>query len=166
VTDSALKELARLDVGPSNYQNVGEKEVHDTLRQGITEVIRLAGLKAERIAGLGAGVGGVDRPADHEGMQRIFESILPGLPIALDNAAVPALVAVAGQRYGVVVIAGTGSIAFGFDDEGHRVRSGGWGYFTDKGSGYAIGKETIEAVIRAHDGTAPATALTERVLSV
>src|SRR5262249_11247055 len=124
------------------------------------------GLKAEQIAGLGAGLGGVDRPVDHEVMQRIFESILPGISIVLDKDAVPALVAAAGRRYGVVVIAGTGSIAFGFDDEGHRIRSGGWGYFTDKGSGYAIGKETIEAVIRAHDGTAPATALTERVLSV
>src|SRR5258708_12076907 len=134
VTDSRLKELARVDVGPSNYQNVGEKEVHETLRQGITEVIRSAELRAEQIAGLGAGLGGVDRPADHAVMQRIFESILPGVPITLDNDAVPALVAAAGRRYGVVVIGVTGSIAFGFDAEGHRIRSGGLVYLTPKHS--------------------------------
>src|SRR5258708_8629584 len=89
VTDSRLKELARVDVGPSNYQNVGEKEVHETLRQGISEVIRSAELRAEQIAVLGAGLGGVDRPADHAVMQRIFDSILPSLPITLLNHTEP-----------------------------------------------------------------------------
>jgi glucosamine kinase len=67
---------------------------------------------------------------------------------------------------GIVVSAGTGSIAVGRDAKGARWRIGGYGWqMGDEGSGYAIGRSALGAVSRAHDGRSPRTALTDRVLA-
>jgi glucosamine kinase len=67
---------------------------------------------------------------------------------------------------GIVVSAGTGSIAVGRDARGGRRRIGGYGWqMGDEGSGYAIGRAALGAVSRAHDGRSPRTALTDRVLA-
>lgn len=65
---------------------------------------------------------------------------------------------------GVVVIAGTGSAAFARRD-GAYFRVGGWGHLIDDaGSGYDIGRLGLRAVLRAHDGRAPETAMTQRFI--
>jgi len=67
---------------------------------------------------------------------------------------------------GIVVSAGTGSIAVGRDAKGAHRRIGGYGWqMGDEGSGYAIGRAALGAVSRAHDGRSPRTALSDRVLS-
>ena len=71
-----------------------------------------------------------------------------------------ALVDAFGTAPGLLVIAGTGSIALGRTAEGSLVRVGGWGaQLGDDGSAYAIGLEALRAVLRAHDGRAPPTGL-------
>ncbi len=63
-----------------------------------------------------------------------------------------ALEAAFGAGPGVIVIAGTGSIAFGRDATGRRARAGGWGFaISDEGSGHWIGREAVSAVVRMHD---------------
>jgi len=82
------------------------------------------------------------------------------------NDALVALVAGVGEAPGVVVICGTGSIAYGRNAQDQAARAGGWGYILgDEGSGYWIGRRALRAVARAADGRGPATALTARVLS-
>jgi glucosamine kinase len=67
---------------------------------------------------------------------------------------------------GIVVSAGTGSIAVGRDANGSQHRVGGYGWqMGDEGSGYAIGRAAMGAVSRAHDGRSPRTALSDRVLA-
>ena len=67
---------------------------------------------------------------------------------------------------GMVVSAGTGSIAVGRDRQGNHRRIGGYGWLMgDEGSGYAIGRAALGAVSRAHDCRSPRTALTERLLA-
>jgi N-acetylglucosamine kinase-like BadF-type ATPase len=66
---------------------------------------------------------------------------------------------------GIVVSAGTGSVAVGRDQQGNRHRIGGYGWqMGDEGSGYAIGRASLGAVSRARDGRSPPTALSERIL--
>jgi N-acetylglucosamine kinase-like BadF-type ATPase len=68
---------------------------------------------------------------------------------------------------GIVVSAGTGSVAVGRDQKGNRHRMGGYGWqMGDEGSGYAIGRASLGAVSRARDGRSPPTALSERILQV
>lgn len=72
-----------------------------------------------------------------------------------------------GGRPGVVVIGGTGSVAFGRNADGQEHRCGGWGYLlSDEGSGFWIGREALKAVLRHHDGDGPATRLSQHVADV
>ena len=65
----------------------------------------------------------------------------------------------------MVLIAGTGSIAYGVNEHGFAARSGGWGYVIgDEGSGYWIGRQALTAVVREADGRGPRTRLTPLVL--
>jgi len=65
-----------------------------------------------------------------------------------------------GTGPGVLLIAGTGSIAWARSAAGEAVRVGGWGErLGDEGSGFAIGMEALRAVTRAEDGRGPRTAL-------
>ena len=77
-----------------------------------------------------------------------------------------ALVAGVGDEPGVVIVAGTGSIAYGRNARGEAARAGGWGYVLgDEGSGYWIGRLALRAVVRQADGRGAATALTPRMLA-
>jgi len=65
---------------------------------------------------------------------------------------------------GMILICGTGSIALGKSNDGRVFRVGGWGRIIgDEGSGYAIGREGLNAVTRQIDGRTKRTALTELV---
>jgi len=63
-----------------------------------------------------------------------------------------ALEAAFGDGPGVVVIAGTGSIAYGRSREGQIARAGGWGFaVSDEGSGHWIGRTALASSLRAWD---------------
>ena len=63
-----------------------------------------------------------------------------------------ALEAAFGDGPGVIVIAGTGSIAYGRNREGQTARAGGWGFaISDEGSGHWIGRTAVAAAIGAWD---------------
>jgi N-acetylglucosamine kinase-like BadF-type ATPase len=65
----------------------------------------------------------------------------------------------------VVIISGTGSIAYGRNGAGEAARSGGWGYVLgDEGSGYWIGRAALRAVLREADHRGPRTMLTPMLL--
>lgn len=67
---------------------------------------------------------------------------------------------------GVLILAGTGSMAWARDEEGQSIRVGGWGdAFGDEGSAYWIGREALACVSKALDGRLEASALTSRVFS-
>jgi N-acetylglucosamine kinase-like BadF-type ATPase len=66
---------------------------------------------------------------------------------------------------GVIVIAGTGSIAFGKNSRGVTARAGGWGHvFGDEGAAFDIARQALRAMLREHEGWGPRTALTPALL--
>src|SRR5439155_1968617 len=66
----------------------------------------------------------------------------------------------------IVLVVGTGTVAYGRDAAGRAARAGGWGpLFGDEGGGYWVGCEALRAVARAHDGRGPETAL-QRLVAV
>lgn len=65
-----------------------------------------------------------------------------------------------GQTEGAVLIAGTGSICYGVNQAGASFRAGGYGHLIDDvGSGYQIGIQILQAVVRGVDGRTPPTVL-------
>jgi glucosamine kinase len=78
--------------------------------------------------------------------------------IALDDAF--------GDGPGVLILSGTGSVAFGRGPTGATARCGGWGpNFGDEGSGAWIGRRALSVVAAAADGREPETALTGAILT-
>lgn len=71
----------------------------------------------------------------------------------------------AGQA-GVVVVAGSGSIALARTADGREGRAGGWGYLLgDEGSGFWIGREAILSYLRQLEGRSPAGELNNLIAS-
>jgi N-acetylglucosamine kinase len=154
--------LAESRGGGANLQAAGELEVEKVLHQVMDDVL------ADRPgvpAAICLGIAGVDRPEDTDVVRGMMRRIGFKSRTLVVNDALIALVAGAGDGPGVVVVAGTGSIAYGKDRDGHAARAGGWGYLLgDEGGGFWIGRAALSAVVRQHDGRGPQTALTALVL--
>jgi N-acetylglucosamine kinase-like BadF-type ATPase len=88
-------------------------------------------------------------------------------PNSLVNGDIDSRIALEGAtngRPGVLVIAGTGSIACSLSPKGVIERCGGWGpRFGDEGSGYFIGCEALRAVAREWDKRGRATLITQQI---
>jgi len=70
-----------------------------------------------------------------------------------------------GKLHGCVLIAGTGTIVYGYTEDGREARaSGAEPVLGDWGSGYGIAAMALTSVIRAYDGRGPQTMLTSRIL--
>ena len=150
--------------GGANLQANGELDVEKVLHQ----VIDLA-LDGRPIvpASVCLGLAGGDRDDDGDLIRGIMRRLGFRDHTLIVNDALIALVAGAGGlQPGVVLISGTGSIAYGVSDRGVAARAGGWGSaLGDEGSAYWVGRRALAAVVRAGDGRASRTQLTELVLA-
>jgi glucosamine kinase len=147
----------------ANLQAAGELEVEKVLHQVMEEAI---GERDIRPAAICLGIAGVDREDDAEAVRGIMRRIGFKTRTLVVNDALIALVAGAGDQPGVVIVAGTGSIAYGRDAAARAARSGGWGYLLgDEGGGFWIGRSALVSVVRQFDGRGPATLLSELVLA-
>jgi len=110
------------------------------------------------------GLAGADRPQIHKNFLKWLRKVIPARHHMLTSDAAIALRAAVADSPGLVVISGTGSIAYGRDDGGRVLRSGGWGsHLDDAGSGYDLGRKAIRAALRDYDGRGPYTQLSARV---
>ena len=109
---------------------------------------------------------GGDRPADREKGRAILTQLVgPEVRIEVTHDAIAALYAGNPAGCGVVLISGTGSIAYGRNDAGEERRAGGWGYLIgDEGSGLWLGLEGLRAAAHHADGRGAATAITTHLL--
>jgi len=158
LADEVGKVCAKARVGAANLVVHGELAVEKALYQVIED------LEApEPLAAICLGMAGL-KPEDEELIRGVFRRLGHRQRIRIVNDAVIALVAGAPDGVGVVVIAGTGSIAYGVDPAGRTARSGGWGYLLgDEGSAFWLGHAAVRQGIRAIDGRGPATTLFERI---
>jgi glucosamine kinase len=150
--------------GPgANLKAAGERGVEAILRRLIDET---RGQSNAELAAVCLGMAGVDRPQEANVVRRILERLTTTTHLVVVNDALVALEAGAPDQAAIVVISGTGSIAYGRDDRGRAARSGGWGYvLADEGSGYWLGRQALRAVMREADGRGPATSLTRRLFA-
>src|SRR5687767_8784136 len=162
LADATGEIVAEARGGGANLQSAGELAVEKVLHHVMEEAL---GERDILPAAICLGIAGVDRPEDAEAVRGIMRRIGFKTPTLVVNDALVALVAGAGDEPGVVIVAGTGSIAYGKDGSGHAARAGGWGYLLgDEGGGFWIGRSALSAVVRQFDGRGPATLLTAMVL--
>jgi len=134
----------------------------------IADVVRKALAGADRLRAdvLYVGAAGAGREPEREELQKALRTENLATTVVVSTDIEIALAAAFDEGPGIVVSAGTGSVAVGRDRSNRRKRIGGYGWqMGDEGSGYAIGRAALGAVSRAADGRSPRTALTERVLA-
>jgi N-acetylglucosamine kinase-like BadF-type ATPase len=150
--------------GPgANFQLFTEDDVAFALGGLVSQV--LPGQRSS-VDALCVGMAGAGRERDFKVMGRILERLGAARENIVTHDALIALVAGASERYGVVLIVGTGAAAFGVDRNGREARAGGWGpLLGDEGSAYWMGLRALRSVMRAHDGRAAKTLLERSVLS-
>lgn len=156
LADESGRVLAQARAGGANLHVQGEAQVESVLRALLGELGQVAAPAA-----LCVGMAGVDRPHDEQVVREILGRIGYGGALRVANDALIALMAGSPSGTGIVVLSGTGSIAYGVDPTGTITRAGGFGSLLgDEGSGYWLGNHAMRAVVRAADGRGPATGLT------
>jgi glucosamine kinase len=156
VVGDEKSELGGATSSSSKVQRVGEACAQDALAAAVNEACVHAGISPQQIVRTCAGITGAARPEIAGVMRDLMNSIVGGhveivgdIEIAFEDAF--------GSGPGVMVIAGTGSIAYGKNQTGETARAAGWGYpISDEGSGQWIGAEAVREALRARDRGQPA----------
>ena len=146
-------ELARAEAAGSNVIRVGEDSARDALYAAIRDACAKANVDPARIARTVAGIAGVGRPEIRQFIVEALRGAVGGEVRVVSDAEI-ALYAAFGDNPGVIVIAGTGSIALGQDASLRKktARAGGWGWaVSDEGSGPWIGRAAVAAILQARD---------------
>jgi N-acetylglucosamine kinase-like BadF-type ATPase len=160
LADEAGSIIGQARAGGANLQTHGELGVEKAF-DSIMESLGSRG----RTGAICVGIAGVDRPHDEQVIRDVLRRLGYRERVRVVNDAVIALLAGAPERNGIVVLSGTGSIAYGIDPSGNTARAGGYGYLlADEGSGYWLGHQALRATMRAADGRGPETKITGLVL--
>jgi N-acetylglucosamine kinase-like BadF-type ATPase len=151
--------IAQLDDRPVSYARRGGL-IADPIAQLGSRLLRKAGIKKKQLVAAAVCFTGVGRESDRQIVLQALRRKKLAPKIVVDSDAIAALAGALGARPGIVVIAGTGSIAFARDRHGGVHRVGGWGFLLgDEGSGFAIAREGLNAALQDFDGRGPKTQL-------
>jgi N-acetylglucosamine kinase-like BadF-type ATPase len=136
--------------GPANASSGGVVAAAETIAGVVRQLVEDSDPAALFVAAAGAGRAGV-----REALTGALAAAFPTTErIAVEDDARAALRAVIPEGPGVVLVAGTGSVAYGENGD-LRVRTGGAGYVLgDEGSGFAIGLAALKLLARTFDGRA------------
>lgn len=151
--------------GPANASTRPLPLVVETVLEAAGDAAASAAVAAARAERVGVGLAGVESAGlvapltaaleEHFGAGRVLVTTDARIALAGASPGDP-------QGPGVVLIAGTGAIAYGRSAGGAEARAGGWGpLLGDEGSGYAIARQGLAAVVRDLDGRGPKTAIRE-----
>ncbi len=151
--------------GPSNQRAVGPRIAMNNLDLAVQEAFNDAMRDRQTVAAACLGLAGADRQSDRSVVEDWAQGARLAYKVQVVNDAMPLLHAGSADGYGIALIAGTGSLAWGRNAQNQIARSGGWGYlFGDEGSAYALGRAILQAVTWSSDGRGPATCLQEDVI--
>jgi len=158
--------LATASGGPSNITRIGESGMRQALHAVIGEACAAARIAPGDISRSCLGVAGAGRREVASLIRLIVGEIISGeievtgdMPIALEAAF--------GDGPGVIVIAGTGSFAYGRNVDGKTARAGGWGFaISDEGSAHWIGRMAVSEILRNVDAGRDSSALLEKLMQL
>jgi N-acetylglucosamine kinase-like BadF-type ATPase len=162
--DETRAVLARTRSGPSNPLRVGFPVAAAALQQATHDALAEARIEQPSIIAVCAGLAGTGDPEAAKKMHEELSASFGNAKVCIVTDLALALEAT-GQRPAVVLVAGTGSAAIGWDAQGHVSRVGGYGpLLGDQGSAYDIGRQAILSALRARDQTGADTPLGMQIL--
>ncbi|HUA02071.1 MAG TPA: BadF/BadG/BcrA/BcrD ATPase family protein [Candidatus Aquilonibacter sp.] len=164
LADSDGRIIARSVGGPSNPLRAGYMRAWFALSEAADLVLSRQKIGAGHIRGICAGLGGAGRSGVARRAATFFERSFPNANVRVTTDLEIALDAAFGSGEGIILLAGTGSAAFGRGDGNKTARAGGRGpWFSDEGSAFDIGRRAFKAVVEAEESRGPETALSKRL---
>jgi len=169
VAQEDLVPLGRGASGPANVATCPLPRVVESVQEAASDALAAANLGDIPPEIVVVGLAGIDSIRDRQPLLGALEAVFGSGRVLLTSDARIALSGAAPDRVdapAVVVIAGTGAIAFGQDEDGDTARAGGFGpLLSDEGGGYAIARQGLVAVVREIDGRGPPTAIKDLLFS-
>jgi N-acetylglucosamine kinase-like BadF-type ATPase len=146
----------------ANWDDVGISAAGAAIRACVLEALDEPGIAPGDVSASVLAIGGVDFPMDADRLSGIPAAIGLGQPYAIKNDAFAALRAGTDQPFGVVVVAGNGTVVAGRNPDGREFRSLGMGpVFGDSGSETDLSQAAVNAVALAYLDRGPKTTLTQ-----
>lgn len=166
LADASGKVLARVEGGASALQPGHEGVAADVIKALIGEALAKAERTDVRPAVCVVGVAGAGQERAAQALWSALASRRLADDVSVQADATIAMDDAFGDSAGVLLIAGTGSVAFSRAPDGRLERCGGWGpNVGDEGSAAWLGKRALSVVTAAQDGREPETALTGALLT-
>jgi N-acetylglucosamine kinase-like BadF-type ATPase len=153
--------------GPSNWEGVGLRGARDAIADAAARALAQAGAGMADVRAAAFGLAGLDWASDTPRLEGMIDQI--GLPCGhtLVNDSFVALRAGTDAPRGVVLVAGTGSVAAGRNAAGRTFRTLGEGpMLGDVGAASDVSDAAVRAVADAYTGRGPATVLTEELCTL
>jgi glucosamine kinase len=143
--------LGTASSGGSNVTRLSAARVRESLHAAVRDACAAAKVDPSRVEVACVGLSGAGRVEVRDAVTRMMREVLSGRVEVVSDLETT-LEAAFGSGPGVIVIAGTGSIACGRDARGQTARAGGWGLaISDEGSGQWVGRTAVSAVLGAKD---------------
>lgn len=159
VADETGAVLVRRSGPPGLIDPIEPRRTAATLIALVREAAQAAGVPLP-VDALCAGLAGAGSDHDRSAVRAALEDAGIARRIAVVQDAEIAMQGALAGGPGILLVAGTGSIAFGRGEDGRVGRCGGWGMLVgDEGSGYTIARAGLMAALQAADGRAPHTRL-------
>jgi N-acetylglucosamine kinase-like BadF-type ATPase len=155
-TDCAVSNGAELlgqSTGASaKLARVGKEKGRENLQSVIRQACEAAQVAPNEIQHVCIGMAGASLAEAVNWAQQTIRELIPDSTIYVAGDHVIAHRAAFGTSPGVLVISGTGSIAFGRNQAGETARAGGWGpSISDEGSAFWVGREAVAQALHAFD---------------
>lgn len=168
VAASADGRRVGLAEGPGgNYHNCGAREAAERIARVVTVAVKRTGWRGPQVRAVFVGAAGIKADKDIAAMRRALarHRLVPTSGLAIANDVYAAHAGALAGAAGIVLIAGTGTVALARSETGATGVAGGWGWsLDDVASGCWIGLEALRAVVRAADGRGPVTGLSSPLL--
>ncbi len=148
LADSSGMILARGVGGPANLRRTPAPILYDSLRAAVMTALHNASLPAIELEAVCAGFAGAGRAETRGPARELLAELTRARHIFIVGDMEVALEAAVGAGRGVILVAGTGSIAYGRNDLGRQARAGGHGpEHSDEGSATDIGRRAVQAAV-------------------
>ncbi len=155
IGDSHGRIWATVKGSSTNLKSRSAEKVREEIHHLLDELFQKENITKNQIKGVFVSTAGGDREEDRKRWEQwILAYGIKPYQLNIANDAVAALASGTKAKNGIVLIAGTGSIAYSVNDGVEKpIRVGGWGYLLgDEGSGYDIGNKALRMIIHSHDG--------------
>ncbi len=163
ISDNKGNALGFGQFGAGNHEEVGYEGLRVTLRTVTDKALDMAGLAKDQVTAAGFGVAGYDWPSERQPTLDTIHTIGLSCPVEAVNDTIIGLLAGASQGWGVAVVAGTGTNAWGWDEQHHIGRVTGVGYGEHGGAGNLIQRAMV-AIAYEWTRRGPKTMLTPEFL--